>query len=132
QRLRIAVTRRGMLVLAVLLLASRFGFAAQEDAAFERAVHLVVLHTNDVHGQALPRKLGADGERTVGGLARVAAKVGEIRGAHVGERRGVLVLDAGDWFQGTPEGQADGGWRFVEALVAVGYDALAVGNHEWD
>ncbi len=68
----------------------------------------------------------------MGGLARLAAKVNEIRAEHTGPGRGVLLLDGGDWYQGTPEGGADGGWRFVQALAAVGYDAMVIGNHEWD
>lgn len=105
-----------------------------EGARHPGAIHLVVLHTNDVHGQALarPATWSRESGREVGGLARVAAYVRQVRAEHTGRHRGVLVLDGGDWFQGTPEGQLDGGWPFVEAMAAVGYDALVVGNHEWD
>lgn len=133
-------SRRGFLGLLSLVLlalgpAAGLARAAQAGAAEgERPhlLHLVVLHTNDVHGQALPRTVGREGERTVGGLARLAARVRAIRAEHQGPGRGVLLLDGGDWYQGTPEGQADGGRRFVRALAALGYDALAIGNHEWD
>lgn len=97
-------------------------------------IHLVVLHTNDVHGQALPRRATwiAEREVQVGGLARVAAYVEAVRREHRGPRRGVLLVDGGDWFQGTPEGQIQGGKPFLETMLELGYDALAVGNHEWD
>jgi len=43
-----------------------------------------------------------------------------------------LLIDGGDWTQGTPEGLLEEGASFVEAMVAVGYDAMCVGNHELD
>lgn len=93
-------------------------------------VHLVVLHTNDVHGQVLPTR--SRDRAPSGGLPRVAAYVDEVRAEVAASGAGLLVLDAGDWFQGTPEGMLDEGLPFVRALVAVGYDALCVGNHEFD
>jgi 5'-nucleotidase/UDP-sugar diphosphatase len=115
-----------------LLLCSWLGSFATPASAAD-LVHLVVLHTNDVHGQALPRE-EREGERvrTFGGLERVAEYVAAVRAEHVGEDRGVLVLDGGDWFQGTPEGTVDDGVAFVRALCAVGFDAMALGNHEFD
>ena len=121
---------RAALTLAFPILAS--GLAAAAD------VHLVVLHTNDVHGQVLPVRatwLGTDDPPLVGGLKAVAREVRRVRAevrATDGERGGVLVVDGGDWFQGTPEGQLDRGLAFVRVLAAVGYDALALGNHEFD
>ena len=97
-------------------------------------IHLVVLHTNDIHGQALPRKstVGEGREVESGGLERVAEYVAMVRSKHTGPNRGLLVVDGGDWWQGTPEGALEGGLPFVKALGAVGYDALAIGNHEFD
>lgn len=109
--------------------------AAPASAPADERVHFVVLHTNDVHGQVLPRKatwLKRADPPMVGGLARVAARVqrekreAEAAGAHV------LVLDGGDCYQGTPEGVIDGGLPFLRAMTAVGYDAVCVGNHEFD
>lgn len=107
--------------------------SAQEEDAPD-AIHLVVLHTNDVHGQALPREATwiDDRDVTVGGLVRVAEYVARVRDEHVGPGKGVLVVDGGDWFQGTPEGAVDDGLPFVTALTAVGYDAMTLGNHEFD
>ncbi|MDE0891124.1 MAG: bifunctional UDP-sugar hydrolase/5'-nucleotidase [Planctomycetota bacterium] len=95
--------------------------------------HLVILHTNDVHGQAKPRPatwLKGDPPPEVGGLPRLAAMVKAVH-EEVGEQN-VLLLDGGDWTQGTPEGLMNEGASFVEAMVAVGYDAMCVGNHELD
>ncbi len=117
---------RKMTLFALLL--ALVPLAAADD------VHLVVLHTNDIHGQVLPRPatwLQKEGV-TSGGLVRLAAKVAEVRAAVEAEGGHVLVLDGGDWFQGTPEGSVDGGLPFVRLLTQVGYDAMAIGNHEFD
>lgn len=93
----------------------------------------MILHTNDVHGQARPRRatwLGGEDPPLIGGLPRLAAAIRGVR-EEVGEER-VILVDGGDWSQGTPEGLVDEGAAFVEAMVAVGYDALCVGNHELD
>jgi len=95
--------------------------------------HLVILHTNDVHGQARPRPatwLGGEDPPLVGGLPRLAAAVQAVR-AEVGAEN-VLLVDGGDWSQGTPEGLVGEGRPFVAAMAAVGYDAMCVGNHELD
>jgi len=86
-----------------------------------RTVSIVVFHTNDIHGWVLERQ--GEGGRTLGGVAGVAALVGA-------ERRPKLLVDAGDWLQGTPEGALDGGRAVVRLLSAAGYDAAIPGNHE--
>lgn len=97
-------------------------------------IHLVILHTNDVHGQVLPRRAHwiEDREAWVGGLPRVAAYANQVRAELDGVNEALLLVDAGDWFQGTPEGSIEGGRRFVRAMASVGYDAMCVGNHEFD
>ena len=123
----------GLALVPLLVGGPRAALRAVQDAA-PAPVHLVVLHTNDVHGQALPHRVRDDDgtERLEGGLARVADYVARVRAEHVGPDRGLLVVDGGDWWQGTPEGAHDGGLPFVRALAAVGYDAMALGNHEFD
>lgn len=104
-------------------------------AAAGEPVHLVVLHTNDVHGQVLPTRatwVQAERKPLAGGIERVAACVRRVRAEAAAEGAGVIVVDCGDWSQGTPEGSQDGGRAFVRLLSAVGYDAMCVGNHELD
>jgi 5'-nucleotidase/UDP-sugar diphosphatase len=76
--------------------------------------HLVVLHTNDTHGH--PVKFFKAPASDVGGLAARATIVKRIRG----QSKNVLVLDAGDINTGRPESNL------------FGYDAMAIGNHEFD
>ena len=98
-------------------------------------LHLVVLHTNDVHGQVQTRKatwIDKQNPPQVGGLPRLAAYVHRAREESAKRGDGLLVVDSGDWYQGTPEGLVDGGVGFVGALAQVGYDACAIGNHEFD
>lgn len=94
-------------------------------------IHLVILHTNDIHGQVLSRKatwLSKDNPPEIGGLPRLAAKIAALRAA---EPQAILV-DAGDWYQGTPEGSLDKGLVFVQALGQLSFDAMCVGNHDFD
>lgn len=79
---------------------------------------VVIVYTNDLHGNILPRK----GE---GGMAALAAFLKKLPDD-------TLLLDAGDFFQGTPESDLSGGKNTVLAMNRLGYDAAAVGNHEFD
>ncbi len=47
-------------------------------------------------------------------------------------RRDNLLLDAGDFFQGRPVGTITNGKAVVEFMNAIGYDAMTIGNHEYD
>ncbi|MCE9592921.1 MAG: bifunctional metallophosphatase/5'-nucleotidase [Planctomycetes bacterium] len=98
-------------------------------------VHLVILHTNDVHGQVLERRatwLDREHPPALGGLERLAAEVNAQRRRAEADGAFVIVVDGGDWYQGTPEGALDRGRPFVEALMCIGYDAVSLGNHDFD
>jgi len=118
------------------VLVAALGFAACASLASAQAqapqpIHLVFLHTNDIHGQVQTRKatwLSKESPPEIGGLARLAATIAEQRAAEPG----AIVVDAGDWYQGTPEGALDRGLSFVQALALIGFDAMCVGNHEFD
>jgi 5'-nucleotidase len=93
-------------------------------------VHLTVLATNDFHG-ALESKTypWAEAGRPVGGAAVVAAYIGRERAANP---EGTLLLDGGDLMQGTAVSNLVQGESVIDFYNAVGYDAAAIGNHEFD
>jgi 5'-nucleotidase len=118
----------------ISLLALALSFAAPARAGDDR-LHVVVLHTNDIHGQAITRKatwLKRDPAPMVGGLPRVAAYVNTVRADALTANETVFLVDGGDWYQGTPEGLVDDGKVFTKALALVGYDAMCLGNHDFD
>ncbi len=89
-----------------------------------------MIHTNDLHGQLLPRKNGL-GE-VVGGFPAIAARIRRERAEAERAGDGFLLLDAGDFFQGTPEGDLTHGVLPLEVMNTLRYDAIEVGNHEFD
>jgi 5'-nucleotidase/UDP-sugar diphosphatase len=101
------------------------------------------LHTNDTHGHLLPFSYPSLSEpcspaaalterKDIGGIARRATLVKEIR--HDLQARGIPVwlVDAGDISDGTPLSLAYGGRADVAAMNAAGYDFATLGNHEFN
>ncbi len=88
---------------------------------------ITVLHTNDQHSQIDPL---SDNDRQAGkgGVARRATLVKLIRK----ENPNTLLLDAGDAFQGTPYYNLYKGEVEMKAMSAIGYDAMTLGNHDFD
>lgn len=82
---------------------------------------LVVLHTNDMHGHYETT------EEQIG-IAGVAA----LKDHYEAQGADVILLDAGDFSQGTTLVNHEKGLKAAEYLVAAGYDAVALGNHEFD
>ena len=125
--------RWGSWLSAALLLCVPLASAA---TAGEELTHLVVLHTNDIHGQVLPRPAiwlkDVNPLPDSGGLPRLAAKLNQLKAEAEAEGAGVVICDGGDWFQGTPEGQIDRGRGFLSAFALAGHDGAVVGNHEFD
>ena len=88
--------------------------------------HLVILHTNDTHGH--PVKFFKAPTPDVGGLAARATIVQRMRE----QSKNVLVLDAGDINTGRPESNLFKARPDIEGFNYIGYDAMAIGNHEFD
>ena len=82
----------------------------------------VILHTNDVHGRIVE-------EKGVIGDAKLATVIEKER--EKGNQT-TLVVDAGDAFQGLPISNSTKGEARAKILNEMGYDAMAVGNHEFD
>ncbi|HFU3984405.1 TPA: cell surface ecto-5'-nucleotidase Nt5e [Streptococcus suis] len=92
-----------------------------ETSATTDNVEAVIIHTNDVHGRILE-------EKSVIGDAKAAAIIEEERA----KVENTIVVDAGDAFQGLPISNSTKGEDRANIMNQVGYDAMAVGNHEFD
>ena len=115
---------------------SRPALSAAGDA---EELFLTIIHTNDEHSAVIPHSPAVDfhpekTDKTVGGYARLATAVEKIREQKAKEGEPVLLLSAGDFTGGTPFG-----WLVPEGIPAqlkikqlIGYDAVAIGNHEYD
>ncbi|MBM3492097.1 MAG: bifunctional metallophosphatase/5'-nucleotidase [Alphaproteobacteria bacterium] len=117
-------------ILLALLLALPAGAVPAEE------FRLTLLHSNDVHGRHLPANpLGAGcrpqdvaENACFGGAARLAAAVARLRR----QAANLLLLDAGDQFQGTLFYAHYKGRAEATLMRRLGYDAMAAGNHEFD
>lgn len=89
---------------------------------------LTILHTNDVHSRLDPFPANAGSMAGLGGAARRAALVQQIRATE----EHVLLLDAGDMLQGTPYFNFFDGKPEFQAMQAMRYDAATLGNHDFD
>lgn len=94
-------------------------------------VTVTILHTNDMHGFLEGEKLtGGDGTTfEFGGIANAMGTVALLKqqaGANT------LILDAGDFWQGTLASNRNEGRAIINAMNLVGYDALTLGNHDFD
>ena len=96
--------------------------------AKEDMTKLTILHTNDVHSRIDPFPANDPKYPNMGGVARRAALIKKIRG----EEKNVLLLDAGDIFQGTPYFNLYGGELEFKLMSEMGYDASTLGNHDFD
>ena len=93
-----------------------------------KAQKLVILHTNDTHSQIEPVRTGRNAGS--GGVERRMFFIDSVR-AEYGARK-VLLLDAGDYNQGTPYFIIGKGDLERDLMNLMGYDAVAIGNHEFD
>ncbi len=93
------------------------------------AVHkLTILHTNDTHSRLDPFPMDGGRNQGLGGVAARTELIGKIRS----EEEHVLLLDAGDIFQGTPYFNLYKGEPEIKAMTSMHYDATTIGNHDFD
>jgi len=90
--------------------------------------HITILHTNDIHSHIEPFPASDSRNANRGGFARRASIVSSIRT----ENPNVLLLDAGDLFQGTPYFNFFGGELEFKLMSMMKYDAMTIGNHDFD
>ncbi len=89
---------------------------------------LTILHTNDTHSRIDPFPMDDRKFPGMGGAAKRAQLVKKIRS----EEKQVLLLDAGDIFQGTPYFNFYGGELEFKLMSSMKYDACTIGNHDFD
>jgi 5'-nucleotidase len=109
--------RNGLIRRALLLL-----FIPIFTLSFGQPVKLVILHTNDTHSQVEPT------HNNMGGYARRMGVIEKIRAVE----KNVLLVDAGDFSQGTAYYNFFNGRVEIDALNRMKYDAVTIGNHEFD
>ena len=89
---------------------------------------ITILHTNDVHSHIDPFEMSDPKYPNMGGAARRATLIEKIRK----ENENVLLLDAGDIFQGTPYFNYYGGELEFKIMSMMKYDLATMGNHDFD
>jgi 2',3'-cyclic-nucleotide 2'-phosphodiesterase (5'-nucleotidase family) len=123
------------LVAASLACASRHPEAVHREPPQPQGTptEITILHTNDIHGKfRATAATEVEGNPFIGGFANLSAHVNRERS----RGGGVLLLDAGDLMTGNPICEYDyasvRGGPLVEFMNLVGYDAMALGHHEFD
>jgi len=132
-------SRQLFLMLVALLIGISLFAAPQSSSAAEEELLLTILHTNDEHGAVIPHSPTVDyhplrENPTVGGYARLASAVKQIRAEKDSSGEPVLLISAGDYIGGSPYS-----WLIPEGYALelklkqiIGYNAVVIGNHEYD
>ncbi len=126
------IIKRTFLSLVLLLLAGAMFFAPKTQSASQR-VQITVLGTTDLHGNILPLDYYTD-KPDNRGLAKIATLIKRVRK----ENENLVLIDSGDTIQGTPLAYYHNKKNnqppnpMMLAMNALGYDAMAVGNHEYN
>ncbi|MDD3877807.1 MAG: metallophosphoesterase [Bacteroidales bacterium] len=97
-------------------------------SVLDSIVRISILHTNDVHSRIEPFPESDSRNGGEGGFARRAGIINKIRETS----SNVLLFDSGDVFQGTPYFNKFGGELEFRLMSEMGYDAMTLGNHEFD
>ncbi|GMV77066.1 MAG: metallophosphatase [Chitinophagaceae bacterium] len=111
-----------------LIASSLLPFNNLYAALTEDEKKLTILHTNDVHSRLEPFPMDGSKNAGLGGVAARAALINDIRT----KNENVLLVDAGDIFQGTPYFNLYKGEPEIKAMSLMKYDAATLGNHDFD
>lgn len=98
------------------------------SCSYDEPLELVILHTNDVHSRIDPFPSDHPTLAALGGAARRAELVHEVRK----NNQHVVLVDAGDIFQGTPYFNYYKGELEFKLMSLMKYDAATLGNHDFD
>ncbi len=123
-------------LLILCSLAFTFSAFGQTD---EGTYRFTILHTNDEHSHLIPHPLAdyhpEHGGSAVGGFARLAGAVNQIRSAKEQQNEPVMIFSGGDILGGPAFGWLplkEGVAAEMKLFQAIGYDAVTIGNHEFD
>lgn len=97
-------------------------------SAKKKTTKLVILHTNDTHSNIDPFPANHPKFPNLGGVSRRAKLIEQVRATE----NNVLLLDAGDIFQGTPYFNKFKGFLEMKTMEAMKYDVVTLGNHDFD
>ena len=125
---------RRIILLSLLILSLLMVSCARKEIKphKEELTHITILYINDYHGHIMPFKAHFKDEHKVGGMARIATIVKEIKEENGGNLIPTLFLCAGDVLQGTPMSTVFKGEPDFECLNEMGLNAMVLGNHEFD
>jgi 5'-nucleotidase/UDP-sugar diphosphatase len=115
-------------VLSAAIIASLAGCATQPEQEWnaDETYKLTILHTNDHHGRFWQNKYGEYG------MAARKTLIDQIRSDVEAEGGSVLLLSGGDINTGVPESDLQDAEPDFKGMSMIGYDAMALGNHEFD
>lgn len=103
----------------VLFLIGLLGFTQMTNAE----TRIMILHTSDIHGHYT----NSDSPIRLGGVAKLKTKIDFIKQSNDNN----LLLDSGDWSEGTLFYTLNSGEANHRLMEAMGFDAIVLGNHEW-
>lgn len=102
--------------------------------SYAEDLRLDVMFSNDVHGgidRAQATFMNPEFPPQLGGGGSAATLIKQVRSLS-NDKRTSILLDAGDFFQGRPVGTVTKGKAVIEYMNAIGYEAMTIGNHEFD
>ena len=129
------------ILITILVVASFLGIPGnlRSYSGETEELYFCILHTNDMHSELIPHSPAVDyhpeeEDPTIGGFARLATAVDEIRENKMREGEPVLLLDAGDFLGGSAFAwlALSGYAAELTTMQEMRYDAVAIGNHEYD
>jgi len=112
-------------IIALLLLVSGLGLSTSEAKVIQ------ILHTNDLHAAIRTAGAPADGESEMGGWGQIKTIMDRLTLEAKNKGIETVRLDAGDFLEGTMFYFSDHGKNVMKAFQNIGYDAVALGNHDW-
>lgn len=119
--------RNSFLVTGGLVVSSKL-LSQESNRDAKKVARLTILHTNDTHSNIDPFPANHSKYPNMGGVSKRYSLINKVRE----EEEHVLLLDAGDIFQGTPYFNKYGGVLEMKLMTEMGYDVATMGNHDFD